>query len=83
MKEWSSCAARKFQCSGEIDAVEGIALAIRGRQLTSSGLQANGKYVTRLLLKENTIFYTGCPGFLLINCESYSRGQKKNKMLYE
>ena len=37
-REWGSCAARKFQCSGEIDAVVGVAPAIRkvrgiGRQL--------------------------------------------------
>lgn len=27
-RECGSCAASKFQCSGEIDAVEGVALAI-------------------------------------------------------
>ena len=44
LKEWGSCTARRFQCSGEIDAVEGIALAIgkvvggKGRQLAISDL---------------------------------------------
>ena len=37
LRDWSSCSTvRKFQCSGEIDAVEGVALAESGGQRTAS-----------------------------------------------
>ena len=43
LREWGSCMIRKFQSSGEIDAVEGIALAIG-----KVGVRVRGPPVRRL-----------------------------------